>query len=125
MVLGCTVDTGSRYDSLPGTAHLMQHMAFKSSEGRSALAMVRECEKIGAVVAATAARENMVYQVDTLKESVPAAMELLADTILEPKMLSWEVEDAKNDEEEKENEKENIWKKKNKNNKKRKNNNQI
>jgi len=32
-----------------------------------------------------------VYQVDTLKESVPVALEMLAETALSPKFLPWEV----------------------------------
>eukprot|EP00966_Prymnesium_polylepis_P229478 5310157-Prymnesium_polylepis.1 len=66
-------------------------MAFKSSEVRSAVAMVRDAEALGVVASATASRENIVYQVDTLKESVPAALEMLAETALSPKFLPWEV----------------------------------
>ena len=69
--LGVYVDTGSAFDSLSGTSHMLQHMAFKSSEVRSAVGMVRDAESLGAVASATASRENIVYQVDTLKESVP------------------------------------------------------
>lgn len=91
--VGLYVETGSRYDSVPGTAHVLQHMAYKSSMGQSQLMMVRDAERIGAAVACTAARENMVYQVDTLKESVPEAVGLLAQTACHPKFLPWEVQE--------------------------------
>ena len=91
--VGLYVETGSRYDSVPGTAHVLQHMAYKSSVGKSQLMMVRDAERIGAAVACTAARENMVYQVDTLKESAPEAVGLLAQTACFPKFLPWEVQE--------------------------------
>jgi len=89
--IGLYVNAGSAQDTVSGTAHVLQHMAFKSSEVRSAVAMVRDAEALGVVASATASRENIVYQVDTLKESVPAALEMLAETALSPKFLPWEV----------------------------------
>ena len=92
--VGVYVETGSRFDAVPGTAHALQHMAFKSSNSKSALMMVRDAERIGAAVSCTAARENIVYQVDTLKSSVPEAVAMLAETITKPKLLPWELSDA-------------------------------
>jgi processing peptidase subunit alpha len=89
--VGLYVETGSRYDSVPGTAHVLRHMAYKSSMGKSQLMMVRDTERIGASSSCTASRENMVYQLDTLKESVPEAIGLLAETTLKPKLLPWEI----------------------------------
>mmetsp|Transcript_28279 Transcript_28279/g.84387 ORF Transcript_28279/g.84387 Transcript_28279/m.84387 type:complete len:476 (-) Transcript_28279:214-1641(-) len=93
--LGLFIDTGSQYDAVPGTSHMLQHMAFKTSENFSHLKVVRAAELMGAQLSAVAGRESMVYQVDTLKESVPEAVELLADTVLRPKFLPWEVEEEK------------------------------
>ena len=129
--LGIYVESGSRFDEVSGTAHLMQHMAFKvrqssrsclapllrayaptgadcaapspwriffaawqSSNSMSALKMVTVCENAGATVSALSSRENTVYQIDTLKSSVPELVGLLAETTLAPKFLSWEVEEA-------------------------------
>jgi processing peptidase subunit alpha len=92
--LGIYVESGSRFDEVSGTAHLMQHMAFKSSNSMSALKMVTVCENVGATVSALSSRENTVYQIDTLKSSVPELVGLLAETTLAPKFLSWEVEEA-------------------------------
>jgi len=93
--VGVYVDTGSRYDVVSGTAHVLQHMAFKTASDYSHVSVVRAGERMGAVAAAMAGRENMVYQVDTLKEAVPEAVEILADTIFESKMLPWELDDEK------------------------------
>ena len=69
--VGLYIATGSKFEAVVGTSHVLQHMAFKSSHGRSQLRMVRDRERIGASASCIAARESMVYQVDTLKESTP------------------------------------------------------
>lgn len=88
--LGVYVETGSRYEAVPGTAHVMQHMAFKSAAGKSQLMFVRDFEAIGAAVQCVASRENIFYQVDTLKSSVPQAVAMLAESVGRPKFLPWE-----------------------------------
>ena len=90
--LGVYIRTGSKYEAVTGTSHVLQHMAFKSSEGRSELRMVRDAERLGAAVSCVAARESLVYQIDCLKESVPEAVAMLAETTLAPKLLPWELE---------------------------------
>ena len=92
--VGVYVETGSKFETVPGTAHVLQHMAFKSSTSKSALMMVRDAEMLGAAVSCTTGRENMVYQVDTLTASVPAAVAMLAETTLRPKLLAWELQEA-------------------------------
>merc|ERR1719197_1845533 len=92
--VGVYVESGSCFDEISGTAHLMQHMAFKSSNSMSQFKMVTMSEAMGATVSSLASRENTVYQVDTLKSAVPDAVAMLAETTLNPKFLSWEVEEA-------------------------------
>jgi len=90
--VGLYVATGSKFEAVGGTAFALQHMAFKSSHGRSQLKMVRDSERLGAVPSCTAARESMLYQIDTLKESVPEAVDMLAETVLSPKLFPWEID---------------------------------
>jgi processing peptidase subunit alpha len=90
--IGLYVATGSKFETVSGTSHVLQHMAFKSTVGRSQLKMTRDCERLGASVMCTAARESMVYQIDTLAESVPEAIEMLAETTVGPKLLPWEID---------------------------------
>lgn len=92
--VGVYVETGSAYDEISGTAHVMQQMAFKSSMGMSQLKMTAEKEALGIYSTALASRENIVYQLDGLKSAVPDAVAMLAETTLSPKFLSWEVEEA-------------------------------
>lgn len=90
--VGLYVATGSAFESVPGTAHVLQQMAFKSTAKRSQLKMVRDCEQLGAAAMCTGARESFVYQLDTLKDSVPEAVAMLAETATAPKFLPWEVD---------------------------------
>jgi len=93
--IGVYVDTGSAYEKVSGTSYMLQHMAFKASEKYSHTSFVRTAERLGAVPSAVAGRENMVYQVETLKSSAGEAVDMLASTVLKPNFLPWEIEDAK------------------------------
>lgn len=66
-------------------------MAFKTTRHRTHLRLVREVEVIGGNVLASASREQMAYNIDTSKVTVPEALEVLADAVLNPKFQSWEV----------------------------------
>lgn len=68
--VGLYVATGSAFEAVPGTAHVLQQMAFKSSASMSQLRMVRECERLGASASCTASRENIVYQVTRTLSSI-------------------------------------------------------
>jgi len=92
--VGMYIDTGSAHETVSGTAHLLQHMAFKSSAEHSHMKAFRSTERLGWSTA-TVGRESMVYQLDTQKSQVPEAAAMLADTIFDPKMLAWEVDEAK------------------------------
>ena len=91
--VGLYVGVGSAQERVGGTAHLLQHMAFASSDGFSQLKASVASEEMG-MAAAAAGRENMVYQIDTLKNLVPEAVELLGSSVFAPKFHSWEVETA-------------------------------
>lgn len=91
--LGIYVDSGSVYESPynTGVSHLLEYMAFKTTKSRTHLRLVREVEAIGGNVLASASREQMAYNIDTSKATVPEALEVLADAVLNPKFQSWEV----------------------------------
>ncbi|KAK9804007.1 hypothetical protein WJX73_000007 [Symbiochloris irregularis] len=95
--LGLYVDAGSVYESAQqtGTSHLLEYMAFKSTQNRTFFRLTREVEAIGGNVMASASREQMVYTVDVLKTNVAEALEVLADAVLNPKFHPWEVDEQK------------------------------
>jgi hypothetical protein len=74
-----------------GASHLLEYMAFKTTKHRTHMRLVREVEVIGGNVLASASREQMAYNIDTSKITVPEALEVLADAVLNPKFQSWEV----------------------------------
>ena len=61
----------------------------------SHLKVARTCEELGATPTVQASRENVFYQIDTLKTSVPEAMEILADTIFAAKVSPWELDEQR------------------------------
>lgn len=91
--LGIYVDSGSIYETpySAGSSHLLEYMAFKTTTHRTHLRLCREVDAIGANVLASASREQMAYTIDTSKVTVPEALELLADAVVNPKFQSWEV----------------------------------
>lgn len=95
--IGLFVHAGSRFekDSNNGISQLMQHMAFKSTENRSSLRIVRDIEAIGGSIGASSAREHMVYSADVLRPYVGEAVELIAETIKKPKYAPWDIEEQK------------------------------
>lgn len=91
--IGLYVDCGSIYETPAsvGATHLLERMAFKSTQNRSHLRIVREVEAIGGNVTASASREQMGYTYDGLKTYVPQMVELLIDCVRNPVFLDWEV----------------------------------
>jgi processing peptidase subunit alpha len=94
--LGLYVNSGSIYEgpTTMGVSHLLEYMAFKATTNRSSLRIVREIEAIGASVMASASREQMAYTIDTTRATVPEALEILSDAVLNQKLELWEVKEA-------------------------------
>ena len=58
--LGLWVDVGTRHEPalVNGVAHFLEHMAFKGTERRSALAIAEEIEAVGGHLNAYTSRES-------------------------------------------------------------------
>lgn len=84
---GFFVKTGSRDEtpSIAGISHFLEHMAFKGSDKRDALAVNRDFDKVGAKHNAQTSEEDTVYHFTSLPEYLPPAFEVLAD-IMRPKL---------------------------------------
>lgn len=76
-----------------GISHLLERLAFRSTKNRSHLQIVRDVEKTGGNVAASASREQMAYTYDTLKTYLSETVELLVDCVKNPIFLDNEVEE--------------------------------
>jgi len=93
VTVGVYIDAGSVNEdaSNQGVSHLLERMAFKTTLNRSHLRFTREVEAIGANLMATATREQMSYTADCIKTHLPAVVELLADTVINPKLQEHEM----------------------------------
>lgn len=81
--VGVWVKAGTRDESEPinGIAHLLEHMAFKGTERRSAQKIAEEIEAVGGYLNAHTAREHTAYYAKVLKEDVGLAVDILADIL--------------------------------------------
>ncbi|XP_032825634.1 mitochondrial-processing peptidase subunit beta-like [Petromyzon marinus] len=81
--VGLWIDAGSRYENEKnnGTAHFLEHMAFKGTKKRSQLDLELEIENMGAHLNAYTSREQTVYFAKAFAEDLPKAVEILADII--------------------------------------------
>jgi predicted Zn-dependent peptidase len=80
---GVWVGTGARNETteVNGVAHLLEHMAFKGTERRSAQDIVEEIESVGGHLNAYTSREQTAYYAKVLKENTDLALDLLADIL--------------------------------------------
>lgn len=79
--LGIWVGAGSRNEeaSHNGAAHFLEHMAFKGTKKRSALAIASEIESVGGYLNAYTSREITAYYARVLKQDTKLAMDILTD----------------------------------------------
>jgi len=81
--LGIWVDVGTRHEraDINGVAHFLEHMAFKGTKRRSALAIAEEIEAVGGHLNAYTSRESTAYYAKMLKEDLPLALDILSDIL--------------------------------------------
>jgi predicted Zn-dependent peptidase len=72
----------SETESEHGLAHLLEHMAFKGTERRSARDIAEEIEAVGGHLNAYTSRESTAYYAKVLKEDLPLALDILSDILL-------------------------------------------
>ena len=86
VAMGVWVGTGSRDESKQenGLSHFVEHMVFKGTTSRSAKAIARETDAIGGNLDAFTGKETVCFNVKVLDQNVPAAMDILADLVLNP-----------------------------------------
>ncbi len=85
--LGVYVRAGARNETKAqnGIAHLLEHMAFKGTNKRTALQIAEEIEDVGGDINASTSMEMTAYYARILKDDVPLAVDILSDILLDPK----------------------------------------
>ncbi len=84
--MGVWVSTGSR-DEQPaenGLSHFVEHMVFKGTTNRSAKQIARETDAIGGNLDAFTGKEMVCFNVKVLDTNTDAALDILADLVLNP-----------------------------------------
>ncbi|MEM9318423.1 MAG: pitrilysin family protein [Pseudomonadota bacterium] len=92
--LGVWVSAGGRHERAEqnGIAHFLEHMAFKGTARRSALAIAEEIEDVGGYINAYTSREATAYYARVLQADVPLALDLISDIVLNPAFDPHEIE---------------------------------
>ncbi|KAI0023719.1 mitochondrial-processing peptidase subunit beta [Xylariomycetidae sp. FL0641] len=94
--VGVWIDAGSRAETAEtnGTAHFLEHLAFKGTQKRTRHQLELEIENMGGHLNAYTSRENTVYFSRAFNSDVPQSVEILADILqnskLEPSAIEQE-----------------------------------
>jgi predicted Zn-dependent peptidase len=80
---GAYVAAGTRHEEATenGVSHFLEHMAFKGTENRSAVAIAEEIEAVGGHINAYTAREQTAYYVKLLKEDIALGADIIGDIL--------------------------------------------
>lgn len=92
--VGVWIDAGSRAETETnnGTAHFLEHMAFKGTGRRSQHALELEVENLGAHLNAYTSREQTVYYAKSFRKDVPQAVDIISDILQNSKLESGAIE---------------------------------
>jgi predicted Zn-dependent peptidase len=94
VAMGVWVKSGSRCEPAEtnGISHFVEHMLFKGTKSRNAQAIAREMDAIGGNLDAFTSKETICFNVKSLADHVPIAMDILTDLVLNPTFARPEIE---------------------------------
>ncbi|KAH7913946.1 Metalloenzyme, LuxS/M16 peptidase-like protein [Hygrophoropsis aurantiaca] len=92
--VGVWIDAGSRAetDKTSGTAHFLEHMAFKGTRSRNQHALELEVENLGAHLNAYTSREQTVYYAKSFRKDVNKSVDIISDILQNSKLETAAVE---------------------------------
>ncbi len=81
--VGVWVNTGARHETIAenGISHVLEHMAFKGTEKRSAKEIAETIEAVGGHLNAYTSRDQTAYYARVLQEDTPLAVDILSDIL--------------------------------------------
>lgn len=82
--IGVLTNVGSRHESVTGTMHLLETMAFGSTERFKGPEITSVLQDWGATRFVSHSREQSLHCIDVLRPNVENAMELLSQVVLDP-----------------------------------------
>lgn len=94
VAMGVWIKSGSRCEPVEtnGISHFVEHMVFKGTRSRSAQSIAREMDAIGGNLDAFTSKETICFNVKSLGEHVPIALDVLTDLVLNPVFAPPEIE---------------------------------
>jgi len=92
--VGVWVTVGGRHErpEQNGSAHFLEHMAFKGTGTRTAQDIAEEIANVGGHINAYTSREATAYYARVLRADVPLAVDVIADILLNPVFDPTEIE---------------------------------
>lgn len=95
--VGVWINAGSRADNpkSSGTAHFLEHLAFKGTTKRTQLNLELEVENMGSQINAYTSRENTVYYTKCLDKDILTNVEILSDLLTKSKLDPRAIENEK------------------------------
>jgi predicted Zn-dependent peptidase len=95
--LGVWIGTGSRIERGPenGLSHFLEHMVFKGTTTRSAEDIAKSVDSVGGGLDAFTSKELVSFNTKVLDEHLPLALDILSDMVLNPLLLSEDIEKEK------------------------------
>jgi predicted Zn-dependent peptidase len=94
VAMGVWIKSGSRCEApeINGISHFVEHMLFKGTRSRSAQSIAREMDSIGGNLDAFTGKESICFNVKSLANHVPIALDVLTDLVLNPVFSSPDIE---------------------------------
>lgn len=83
LTVGVWIDAGSRFETQEnnGTAHFLEHMAFKGTSRRNRIELEKEIENMGGHLNAYTSREQTVYYAKVFKDDLRQGVDILSDIL--------------------------------------------
>ena len=94
VAMGVWIKSGSRCEPAEtnGISHFVEHMLFKGTRSRSAQMIAREMDSIGGNLDAFTGKETICFNVKSLADHVPIALDVLSDLVLNPIFATPDIE---------------------------------
>ena len=88
----CRTGSSDEPDQKRGLSHFLEHLLFKRTKRRSALAIARAIDRLGGDADAFTTKEYTAFYAHTLDANVADAIDLLGDVVLSPAFGSEDIE---------------------------------
>lgn len=78
-----------------GVTQLLELTSFRGTEKHSAHDVSQKIEMFGGMMQCISSRENIIYCIDTLRVNAEQSIELMADSVIKPRVLQEDIDEAK------------------------------